>query len=192
MLDEGVRIMRQAWTTGTATLSGLAYQVDGAIVRPLPLQSDGIPLWIAGAGEKRTLRLAAELAQYTNFDGRPDVFAHKSAVLAEHCRDVDRDFDEITRSSNYTVVTGESDREVQDRVAWLLDHYRRHLPEENVARYRESYATSPLVGTPEQLVERLRAAEKSGMAYAITYFADDAYDSGSRKLFESAVIPELG
>jgi F420-dependent oxidoreductase-like protein len=192
MLDEGVRIMRQAWTTGTATLSGLAYQVDGAIVRPLPLQSDGIPLWIAGAGEKRTLRLAAELAQYTNFDGRPDVFAHKSAVLAEHCRDVDRDFDEITRSSNYTVVTGESDREVQDRVAWLLDHYRRHLPEENVARYRESYATSPLVGTPEQLVERLHAAEKSGMAYAITYFADDAYDSGSRKLFESAVIPEFG
>jgi alkanesulfonate monooxygenase SsuD/methylene tetrahydromethanopterin reductase-like flavin-dependent oxidoreductase (luciferase family) len=51
-LDEGVQIMRQAWTTGSATLDGKYYQVDGAIVRPLPLQDGGIPLWIAGGGEK--------------------------------------------------------------------------------------------------------------------------------------------
>src|SRR6478735_5061356 len=38
MLDEGVQIMRQAWSTGTATLAGRHYQVDGAIVRPLPQQ----------------------------------------------------------------------------------------------------------------------------------------------------------
>lgn len=36
-LREGVEIFRQAWTTGTATLDGSYYQVDGAIVRPLPL-----------------------------------------------------------------------------------------------------------------------------------------------------------
>jgi alkanesulfonate monooxygenase SsuD/methylene tetrahydromethanopterin reductase-like flavin-dependent oxidoreductase (luciferase family) len=31
MLDEGVQIMRQLWTTGTATLDGQHYQVNGAI-----------------------------------------------------------------------------------------------------------------------------------------------------------------
>ena len=72
MLDEGVQIMRQLWTTGTATLDGQHYQVDGAICRPLPLQDGGIPLWIAGGGEKKTLRIAAQYAQYTNFDGSPD------------------------------------------------------------------------------------------------------------------------
>ena len=71
MLDEGVQIMRQLWTTGTATLDGKHYQVDGAIGRPLPLQDGGIPLWIAGGGEKKTLRIAAQYAQYTNFDGEP-------------------------------------------------------------------------------------------------------------------------
>src|SRR5665647_2512056 len=50
-LDEGVQIMRQAWTTGTATLDGAHYQVDGAIVRPLPLQEGGIPIWIAAGTE---------------------------------------------------------------------------------------------------------------------------------------------
>ena len=77
-LDEGVQIMQQAWTTGSATLQGKVYQVDGAIVRPLPLQPGGIPFWIAGGGEKVTLRIAAQYAQYTNFDGTPEGFRHKS------------------------------------------------------------------------------------------------------------------
>ncbi|MGN6792136.1 MAG: LLM class flavin-dependent oxidoreductase, partial [Streptosporangiaceae bacterium] len=50
MLDEGVQIMRQLWTTGEATLDGKHYQLDGAIGRPVPLQEGGIPLWIAGGG----------------------------------------------------------------------------------------------------------------------------------------------
>ncbi len=71
MLDEGVQIMSQLWTTGTATLHGKHYQVDGAIGRPLPLQEGGIPLWVAGGGERKTLRTAAKYAQYTNFDATP-------------------------------------------------------------------------------------------------------------------------
>src|SRR3954449_11014890 len=39
MLDEGVQIMRDLWANGTATLHGKHYDVDGAICRPLPLQS---------------------------------------------------------------------------------------------------------------------------------------------------------
>lgn len=53
-LDEGVRIFVQAWREGNVTLDGATYQVDGAIVQPLPLQDSGIPLWIAGGGERKT------------------------------------------------------------------------------------------------------------------------------------------
>ncbi len=62
MLAEGVEIMRQAWEQGVATYAGEHYQVDGAICRPTPLQDGGIPLWIAGGGEKKTLRIAAQHA----------------------------------------------------------------------------------------------------------------------------------
>src|SRR6266851_427550 len=81
MLDEGVQIMRQLWATGTATLHGSHYQVDGAISRPLPLQAGGIPLWIAGGGERVTLRIAARYAQYTNFGGEIEDFRRKSEIL---------------------------------------------------------------------------------------------------------------
>jgi F420-dependent oxidoreductase-like protein len=74
-LREGVEIMKQAWTTGSATLAGEHYQVEGAIVRPLPLQEGGIPIWIAGGGEKVTLKIAAQYADYTNFAGDPEGFA---------------------------------------------------------------------------------------------------------------------
>ncbi len=71
MLDEGVEIMHQLWTTGTATLDGKHYQVDGAICQPLPLQDGGVPLWIAGGGEKKTLRIAAKYAQVHQLRRRP-------------------------------------------------------------------------------------------------------------------------
>ncbi len=54
MLDEGVQIIRQAWTEGAVSFDGQHYQVDRAIVAPKPLQEGGIPLWIAGGGEKVT------------------------------------------------------------------------------------------------------------------------------------------
>jgi F420-dependent oxidoreductase-like protein len=191
MLDEGVQIMRQAWTEGQATLDGRHYQVDGAIVRPLPLQEGGIPLWIAGGGEKKTLRIAARYAQYTNFDATPETFKRKSDVLAQHCRDVGRDFDEIVRSANYNVVIGETEKDVRDKLDWIFAHYRNLVPEDEVERYRNLFENGPLVGTPEQLVERLGEAEQLGMTYAIGYFMDAAYDRSSIDLFASRVIPEL-
>jgi len=191
MLDEGVQIMIQAWTAGVATFAGKHYQVDGAICRPLPLQDGGIPLWIAGGGERKTLRIAAEYAQYTNFDATPEVFRHKSDVLAEHCRDLGRDFGEIVRSGNYNVVIGETDKDVKDKLAWIVAHYEALVPADQLERYKKMFETGPLVGTPELIIERLREAEQLGLSYAIGNFVDLAYDRGSVELFERRVIPEL-
>jgi alkanesulfonate monooxygenase SsuD/methylene tetrahydromethanopterin reductase-like flavin-dependent oxidoreductase (luciferase family) len=191
MLDEAVQIMRQAWTTGVATLDGTHYQVDGAIVRPLPVQDGGIPIWIAGGGEQKTLRIVARYADYANFDATPDVFRRKSEVLAEHCREIGRDFDEITRSGDYNVVIGRDEREVQERLDWIVAHYEPLVPADQLERYRTMFRTGPLVGTPELIVERLHEAAKMGLSYAIANFADAAYDPSSMELFASEVIPEL-
>jgi alkanesulfonate monooxygenase SsuD/methylene tetrahydromethanopterin reductase-like flavin-dependent oxidoreductase (luciferase family) len=191
MLDEGVQIMRQAWSEGTATLSGIHYQVDGAICRPLPLQAGGIPLWIAGGGERKTLRIAAQYAQYTNFDATPETFKHKSAILAEHCAAIGRDFDEITRSGNYNVVIGATASDVRDKLDWIIAHYEPLVPADALERYRTMFETGPLVGTPELIVERLQEAAGLGLSYAIANFADAAYDPTSMELFATQVIPNL-
>jgi F420-dependent oxidoreductase-like protein len=199
-LEEGVQIMRDMWTKGSATFHGEHYQVDGALCAPQPLQGtvlpgskeNGIPMWVAGGGERKTLRIAAQYADYTNFDGSPEGFRHKSAVLRDHCRDVGRDFDEIVRSANYNVVIGRDEREVENRLAWIREQYlRAGLSEEKADEQVRSFRNGPAVGTPEQIVETFRKLEAAGMTYAITYFADAAYDITSIKLFEQEVLPEL-
>jgi F420-dependent oxidoreductase-like protein len=190
-LDEGVQIMRQAWTQGTATLDGEHYQVDGAICRPLPLQEGGIPLWVAGGGEQKTLRVAAKYAQYTNFEPSLDGFKHKSAVLAQHCREVGTDFDAITRSANYNVVIGRDQAEVDDRLSWYRDHLAPFVPADKLARQVQQMSTGPLVGTPELVVERLQALQAEGMTYAIANFYEAAYDTSGIELFEREVVPAL-
>jgi len=192
-LREGLEIMRQAWTTGVASLDGEHYQVDGAIVRPLPLQEGGIPIWVAGGGEKVTLRIAAEYADYTNFSGIPEEFDAKSALLREHCAAVGTDFDAIVRSANYNTVVGSTEAEVADRIDAIEARVTPYLGEQKaaefVAEYRGGNALG--VGTPEQLVERFTDMAKRGLGYQIHYFPEAAYDRSGLELFEREVIPAL-
>jgi F420-dependent oxidoreductase-like protein len=190
-LREGVEIMHQAWTTGTATLDGAHYQVDGAIVRPLPLQEGGIPMWVAGGGEKVTLKIAAKYAKYTNFDGSPEGFVRKSEILRGHCDDLGRDFGEITRSSNYNSIVASTEAEVADRLAALRARVLPHLGEDATEEFMSDYAGSAAVGTPEQVVERLSAMAKLGLEYAIFYFPEAAYDRSTIELVEREVLPAL-
>jgi F420-dependent oxidoreductase-like protein len=199
-LDEGVQIFRQMWTTGTATFDGKHFQVDGARCYPQPLQGtsvpgskhNGIPMWIAGGGEKKTLRIAAQYADYTNFDPSPEGFAAKSAILKGHCDDVGRDFGEIVRSGNLNVFIGSTEREVDERFATL----RARLlsvgsPEPRVDQLLADYRKGETVVTPEQIVEKLRALEKLGMTYTILNFPEAAYDTTGIAMFERDVFPEL-
>ena len=190
-LREGVEIMHQAWTTGAATLDGTYYQVDGALVRPLPLQVGGIPLWIAGGGEKVTLKIAAKRASYTNFAGSLEDFDRKSEILRGHCDDVGRDFETITRSSNFNTIVGATEAEAADRLAAVIARLRPHIGDTRAAAIEAEYLSSPGFGTAEQVAERLAERATHGLGYAIHYFPEAAYDRSGIDLFEREVIGAL-
>jgi F420-dependent oxidoreductase-like protein len=191
MLEEGVQIFRQAWTEGTVSFEGKYYQADRAIVAPKPLQEGGIPLWIAGGGEKVTLRIAARYARYTNFDGTLEGFTRKSAQLAEHCRDVRTDFDAIVRSANYNVAIGETEADVERRLEALMERLEPLVGATRAESQLASIRGLPAHGTPEQIVANLRALQERGMTYGIFYFPEAAYDRSGIELFEREVIPAL-
>lgn len=191
MLREGVEIMNQAWTTGTATLDGKHYQVDGAIVRPLPLQDGGIPMWVAGGGEKVTLKIAAKYAAYTNFNGSLEEWDRKSEILRGHCDALGRDFGSITRSANFNTIVGETEAEASDRLAAVKARLLPHVGQERADRIEQEYRNSPAFGTAEQVAERLAERERHGLGYAIHYFPEAAYDRSGVQLFERDVVSAL-
>ncbi|WP_029901149.1 LLM class flavin-dependent oxidoreductase, partial [Nocardia brasiliensis] len=165
---------------------------DGAIVQPLPLQENGIPLWIAGGGEKKTLRIAAKYAQYTNFSGAPDEFAAKSDILRAHCADVGTDFAAIVRSSNFNAIIASTETEVEERLSAVQAKLATVIGDDQAKGFVDGmFRTSAAVGTPEQVAERLAGLRDLGLGYAILNFPEAAYDTSGIALFEREVAPTL-
>ena len=79
---------------------------------------------------------------------------------------------------------------VDDRIAWAEEHLSNTVPAK-AAEEAENLRKGPLVGTPEQIVEKLTSLQDLGLGYAITYFLEAAYDRSGIELFESQVIPAL-
>jgi alkanesulfonate monooxygenase SsuD/methylene tetrahydromethanopterin reductase-like flavin-dependent oxidoreductase (luciferase family) len=69
--------------------------------------------------------------------------------------------------ANYNVVIGETQAEVDDRFARLDDLHSRLIPHRRLEDDLNAYRRSPTVGTPEQVIEALRALYDAGMTYAI-------------------------
>ncbi len=101
------------------------------------------------------------------------------------------DFDAITRSANYNVVIGRTEAEVEDRLTQLAERLAGTLAPAKVQETVDGFRGMPAVGTPEQIVENLRSLEQAGMTYAITYFAEAAYDTSGMDLFAAEVVPAL-
>ncbi|STD03836.1 Pyrimidine monooxygenase RutA [Dermatophilus congolensis] len=200
MLAEGVEILRQAWTTGTVTFKGRHYNAENAIVAPRPLQgtlvtgspANGIPMCIAGGGEKKTLRLAAQHADYTNFEGTAEKFAHKTNILTRHCTDVDRDPATITRTATYTVIVGTDLTDLNERLRAIGNRMvEGGITQTQAHAQVEQLRAQPLVGTPDKICDYLDEMRAIGLDYAIAYFPEAAYDSTGLELFEHYVIPEF-
>ncbi|MFE5670851.1 LLM class F420-dependent oxidoreductase [Agromyces sp. NPDC056523] len=193
MLREGVEIMHQAWTTGRATLDGEFTKVDGAIVQPQPLQDGGIPMWVAGGGEKVTLKIAAKYASYTNFYGSPEEFSHKSEVLRGHTDKLGRDFDSIVRSANFNTVIGTDEADVARRLERLEARVAPYLGAGATRRFIGDYRSESAiaVGTVDQVIERLLDMKARGLGYAIHYMPELAFDDSVLDLYEREVVPAL-
>jgi len=98
-LEEACQVIRSLWTQARASFAGQHYQLTGAVAEPKPVQQPHPPIWIGGAGRRRTLRIAAQHASVWNAPGgSPEEVAELSGVLDRHCAEVGRDPSEIRRS----------------------------------------------------------------------------------------------
>jgi alkanesulfonate monooxygenase SsuD/methylene tetrahydromethanopterin reductase-like flavin-dependent oxidoreductase (luciferase family) len=93
---------------GKANLAGTHVRLSDARLEPRPVQSH-LPIWIGGAGERRTARIVARHADGWNLPFVPaDVLTNKREVLADHCAAVDRDPAEVQIGVNVIVCDGDA------------------------------------------------------------------------------------
>jgi len=160
MLRETVEIVRSMWTEPDTSYSGKHFTLSGAQCDPKPLQDPHPPILIGGGGEQLTLRVVARLADRSNFGGKPEEFAHKCEVLKRHCDAVGRDYDEIEKTWSPEIHVRETEAEL------------RAVGGSTFGEPFDSWQAGNLVGTPDQVIEKIHAYREMGVSSIIAWNRD--------------------
>ena len=175
-LDDAIPLIRALWTESPATFKGEHFYLDAAYANPLPADP---PLVMVGAsGERFALRVVARHADWWNIGAAtPEALTAKRAVLANHWAQVGRDVDDILVNWQcQCVAIGDSEAEAR-RLAEASPLYQ-HGPQDAV------------VGTPEQVAERLQGFIDVGVRDFILRFADFPRTDGLLR-FAREIAPRL-
>jgi F420-dependent oxidoreductase-like protein len=149
---------------------GQFYRTQELTEHPLPVQKPHPPIMIGGSGEKVTLRIAAQYADFCNVGGDPSTVGHKFAVLRRHCERLGRPYDAITRSNDVGILIAANERELAAKKE----------------RYGEKF---DLIGTPDAIIEGLRRYAHSGSQY-VTFHMPDAKEIEPILLLGETVVRE--
>jgi F420-dependent oxidoreductase-like protein len=182
-MAETVEIVTSMWSQPETTYEGRYYRLERAQCDPKPVQSPRPPVWIGGGGEQLTLRVVARLADWANFGGKPDEWAAKREVLKNHCQAVGRDEDQIGKSWSPEVLVRDTEAEI------------RALVEAGRAgslwgEAYDSWVAGNLVGTPEQVTEKVARYVELGCTYFVPWCSDYP-DTTTLSLFAERVMPEF-
>ncbi|WP_374969833.1 TIGR03560 family F420-dependent LLM class oxidoreductase [Terrabacter sp. BE26] len=171
MLEEAVQVVDRMLTQRPASFAGRHYTVSQAYNDPRPVQRPRPPVLIGGSGEKVTLRLVAAHADMCNVAGDPAEVERLFGVLAAHCEDVGRPFEEITRCNHVSILVA--------------------ADEDELAAKRERHPDfTGIAGTPDTVVDRLREYAAAGSQY-VTFTLPDPDDLEAIHLIGKAVVPAV-
>jgi F420-dependent oxidoreductase-like protein len=103
LLEDALEIVTRLYTGEVVDYAGKQVSLQQAYLRPLPVQRPHPPIWIGGAGPKRTLPLAAKFADVWHSFGTPASMADANARLSQLAEDAGRDPASILRAGSLSL-----------------------------------------------------------------------------------------
>lgn len=147
-LELAIETMRALWRPGTRPHRGTRVTLPETTCYPRP--ASPIPIIVGGSGERRTLRIAAELADGCNLPAALGTLDRKLAVLRSHCQAAGRDPAEVAVTVLDLPVLGR-DRE---EVAALVERLRGRTTAATYARAHHAGTAQDHLGRYRMLAER--------------------------------------
>jgi probable F420-dependent oxidoreductase len=193
-LDETVRALRLLFSQRRAEFAGAHFAFSEIEVAPKPVQ-DPLPIYLSG-NAPGAIRRAAALADGSILAAASPEHAREAIDrLRAAAMEADRDPAEIQVCVQTWVGIGESEKDAHRAVA-SSQHLRRLQalqPDESMEALTRAFAAHNLMGTPEQIQERIAAFASVGVDHlGLVFLADTADDLMHRvELFGQAVLPHV-
>jgi alkanesulfonate monooxygenase SsuD/methylene tetrahydromethanopterin reductase-like flavin-dependent oxidoreductase (luciferase family) len=204
---EAIDLMKATWAGLPTTFPGQFYRTDGAINTPTPIQPDGPRVWIGEAFDPETLELIATHADVWNsMPAGLEVLEAKLTRVNRACEDLGRDPETLVKTLETQVLildhaddlghwletwralekkfpAGEAMSDVVEFVHETNPKLKAGLTESD---YREEF----LIGTVDEVIEKLRAYSSLGIEEVICWFMDFPELTSMRRLVTD-VLPHL-
>lgn len=103
LLEDALEILNRLFTGEVVTYDGKVVSLEGAQVRPLPVQQPRPPIWIGGTGPKRTLPLVARYADVWHAWGSPSSLQEANDRIDQLATEAGRDPAAIMRASSLSL-----------------------------------------------------------------------------------------
>lgn len=103
LLEDALEIVTRLFTGETVSYDGKVVSLQDARMNPVPVQRPHPPIWIGGAGPKRTLPLVARYADVWHSWGTPKSLADANARVDELAAEAGRDPASIMRAGSLSL-----------------------------------------------------------------------------------------
>jgi probable F420-dependent oxidoreductase len=173
------------------TWQGERFSLEEAFCRPRPAQTPRPPLWVGGKGGPRLLRLVARRADGWNtvWAWTPEAYRQRVRALEAACERAARDPASVRRSMGLYALVGANDRDLTERYRALQ---RWHPGGALDGVSLQDWGEDKLVGTPEEVLDRLAAFAALGVEEMIVSPASLPFaiaDEDQLDLLAGAIIP---
>jgi alkanesulfonate monooxygenase SsuD/methylene tetrahydromethanopterin reductase-like flavin-dependent oxidoreductase (luciferase family) len=173
---------------------GRFYQLREAILHPRPQRPGGPPILVGGKGPRRTLPLVARYASIWNATRlTPDEFRATSAKLDDLVRAAGRESRAIKRTLMIPIFCGRDRAELERRVQRFRQLFpdRADMPLDALLDNMRAFFTNMIVGTPEEVTDRIQAYADAGVDELIVQWIAVEDLEGLQVLAEQ-VLPRVG
>ena len=182
-LEEQLDIITGMWSSpvgDTFDYTGTHYHVADSPALPKPVQRPHPPIIIGGGGAKRTPALAARFAAEFNLAFPTlDFVGVQLGRVQSALHAIGRAGDDIVYSAAFAVCAGRDEAQIARRA----DAISRDVD--------ELRANTPLVGTPNEIVDRLGPFAEAGVQRVYLQLLD-ASDLDHLELFATEVMRQMG
>jgi alkanesulfonate monooxygenase SsuD/methylene tetrahydromethanopterin reductase-like flavin-dependent oxidoreductase (luciferase family) len=130
------------------------------MVLPKPVQKPHPPLIVGGSAKRGTVAPAVRWADEYNTTAATQACRDRRAVLDRACEEAGRDPASLPLSLMRTCIVGSNEADLRERVGRHVEIYE---PGRSVRDFLGSVSKDDLIGTVEQVAERLSVYEDAGV-----------------------------